>query len=184
MDGWRKRIVETGDTINLEDLRQGLVLGEEIVPEGSGQDDDISAIESMEESLVDGVDESFAEGEDGEEERNVTPSPHPKGPAASARPERELGAGLFPAPNILQPASGNVRREHSPHKSPPRHAIPSPVSEAVDLLPTSDSLSLDFSMSTPSRKKAPPVSSRSPHPRVGSCFPSQALGGKRRANAL
>lgn len=178
MDGWRKRIVETGDTINLEDLRQGLVLGEKIVQEGSGQDNDISAIEGVEESLVDGVDESFAEGEDGEEDRNVTPSPHPKAPATSARPERELGAGLFPAPKILQPASGNVRREPSPHKSPPRHAIPSPASEAVDLLPTSDSLSLDFSMSTPSRKKDPPVSSRSPRPPVGFCFPSLAWGGR------
>lgn len=158
MDGWRKRMVETGDTINLEDLRKGLVLGEEIVKEGSSPGGDISGIGGVEESLVEGSSEGFEGNEEElEEERDDTPSPQPKAPAALARTELELGSGLFPAPNILQSASGNVRRELSPHKSSRRHAIPSPASEAVDLLPTSDGLSLDFSISSPSRQKTHPV---------------------------
>lgn len=38
MDEWRKRIVNTGDTINLDDLRVGLNLGSEIPPLPVGQD--------------------------------------------------------------------------------------------------------------------------------------------------
>lgn len=51
MDGWRKRIVNTGDTINLDDLRVGLNLGSEIPPLPVGQAASILEQESVEDNL-------------------------------------------------------------------------------------------------------------------------------------
>lgn len=51
MDGWRKRIVNTGDTINLDDLRVGLNLGSEIPPFPVGQGASMPKQELIEDDL-------------------------------------------------------------------------------------------------------------------------------------
>lgn len=51
MDGWRKRMVNTGDTINLDDLRVGLNLGSEVPPPPNGQIASILAQEPPEDDL-------------------------------------------------------------------------------------------------------------------------------------
>jgi len=161
MDGWRRRMVETGDTINLDDLRKGLTLGEEAVPSSSKQGgNDISANEAVDDSLVSASNQSFESERDGDEEgaeSEGTPSPQPKHPASAGR---EVGVGIFPAPHVLQPFSGNARRSLSPRKTSPVQTVPSPESE-VDLLDTSDELALEYD-ATPSKKKGKPVSFQSP----------------------
>ena len=157
MDGWRKRMVETGDTINLEDLRRGLTLDEEVAPSSSNQgDDSIDAAEAADGSLVSGGNQSLdSERDADEEEREDTPSPQLKHPVPAAR---EIGVGLFPALNILRPFSGNARRPPSPCKQSPQQDLPVPFpASEVDQLETFDSLSLEYD-STPSKKKVKPVS--------------------------
>ncbi|MCJ1466542.1 hypothetical protein MMC07_005162 [Pseudocyphellaria aurata] len=51
MDGWRKRMVDTGDSINLDDLRVGLNLGSAIPPLPVGQEASILKQELFEDSL-------------------------------------------------------------------------------------------------------------------------------------
>lgn len=51
MDGWRKRMVNTGDTINLDDLRVGLNLGSEIPPLPDGQIASILKQKPLEDTL-------------------------------------------------------------------------------------------------------------------------------------
>lgn len=51
MDGWRKRMVSTGDTINLDDLRVGLNLGSEIPPVSDGPEASMLEQELLEDPL-------------------------------------------------------------------------------------------------------------------------------------
>lgn len=51
MDGWRKRMVNTGDTVNLEELRVGLNLGSEIRPLPFGQETSLLKEEPQEDDL-------------------------------------------------------------------------------------------------------------------------------------
>ena len=51
MDGWRKRMVDTGDTINLDDLRAGLNLGSDVPPLPVGQDASIVGQSPLEDNL-------------------------------------------------------------------------------------------------------------------------------------
>ncbi|MCJ1379172.1 hypothetical protein MMC17_002272 [Xylographa soralifera] len=136
MDGWRKRMMETGDTINLEDLRRGLDLGGEIVPPAGEHQEESSALEGMDDSILSGP----VPPEDADEgELAGLPSPEPR-PPHLASSSNNLGIGLFPAPSILQPASGNRRRSRSPQKISPR-AVASSSSDAVDLLDANNSSS-------------------------------------------
>ncbi|MCJ1436197.1 hypothetical protein MMC27_005575 [Xylographa pallens] len=149
MDGWRQRIMETGDTINLEDLRRGLDLGGEIAPPAENLHDGSSVLEGMDDSIV----SKPIPPEDADEDELVgTPSPEPRLPRPSSS-SNNLGIGLFPAPSILQSASGNRRWSRSPQKISPRATV-SPSSDAVDLLgPNNSSSSHVIAESSPSKAK-------------------------------
>ena len=124
MNEWRKRMVEKGDTLNLEDLSKGLVLGEgkiEIPPPGS-------VVRGKRKSMADESFVSDASGVDGiREEEGDMPTPTATGqarlaaPAKAAEKHREppkLGFGLLPAPQVLKATSGNLLRDTSlPAKS-------------------------------------------------------------------
>jgi hypothetical protein len=147
MNGWRKKIVEEGDTINLEDVRKGLMLTEEIVKNSPYKPsteamDNPSTQDEGESSLVSASNQSIIT--EGEEPASL-PSPSPR----SKYPARRLVHNekpLFPAPHILQPFSSNVQRSFAPLESSPRPA-PSP-SSSID--PLQDSSPAD---STPSKRK-------------------------------
>ncbi|MCJ1401077.1 hypothetical protein MMC11_004289 [Xylographa trunciseda] len=150
MDGWRKRMMETGDTINLEELRRGLDLGGELVPPHGNFQEGSSVLEAVDDSIASGADRSEAADED---ERAGLPSPEEPRPRRLSSASNNLGIGLFPAPAILQPASGNRRRSRSPRKVSPR-AAPSSSSDVVDLPDANNSPSSSgFSGSTPSRSR-------------------------------
>ena len=150
MDGWRKRMMETGDTINLEDLRKGLDLGGPIVPPDGKAREESSVLEGIDDSILsapappDGIDE---------EELTGLPSPEPQPPYLSSS-SHNLGIGLFPAPSILQPASGNRRQSQSPQKASPPRAMTFPSSDTADLLEANHSSSSPGCLgSTPSKSR-------------------------------
>ena len=149
MDGWRKRMMETGDTINLEDLRKGLDLGGGIAPPAEKLQEGSSVLEGMDESIMS---EPIPPEDASEDELTGLPSPGPRLPRPTSS-SNNLGIGLFPAPSILQAASGNRRRSRSPQKASPRGAA-FPSSDAVDLLETNHSSSSPaIADSTPSKTR-------------------------------
>ena len=109
MDGWRKRMTESGDSINLDDLRMGLDLGsgfdvppnqehEEMIAE-DGENDGVDFGSAYEESSYD-----LVEADAGELTGAET--------IAQARSKGFLprgGAPLNPGGNVLSQGSGNVR---------------------------------------------------------------------------
>ena len=149
MDGWRKRMMETGDTINLEDLRKGLDLGGGMAPPAGKLEEGNSVLDGgdLEDSVVSGI--LPPENAD-EDELAGLPSPEPLPPHLSFT-SNNLGICLFPAPSILQPASGNRRRSRSPRKVSPQ-AVGFPSSDVVDLLDADNSSSSPaITGSTPSK---------------------------------
>ena len=134
MDGWRQRMMETGDTINLEDLRRGLDLDGKIALPVENLQEGSSVLEGMDDSIVS---KSFPPEDTDEDELAGTPSPEPRLPRPSSS-SNNLGIGLFPAPSILQSASGNRRRSRSPQKVSPR-AMVSTSRAAVDLVGVNNS---------------------------------------------
>ncbi|MCJ1280982.1 hypothetical protein MMC26_000300 [Xylographa opegraphella] len=149
IDRWRKRMIDMGDTINLEDLRKGLDLGGPIAPP--------SAELQLGSSVLGGLDDSLLSApsppqDASEDELAALPSPDPQPPHLSS-PSNSFGTALFPAPSILQPASGNRRRSRSPRKVSPQ-AVASTSSDAVDFLSAIDSSSSPATTgSTPSKSR-------------------------------
>ena len=108
MNGWRTRMMESGDTINLDDLRRGLNLDSESIPHPSPKADSNPREEGSDESLL--SDQNIAQETQRMEKELDTNIASPVKHSVS------LGIGLFPAPNILGASSGNARRPPMPPK--------------------------------------------------------------------
>jgi len=133
MDGWRKRMVDTGDTINLEDLTKGMNLGSDIpaVPEVQ---------EARSPSQMNEGEELSGSAESEDILQNPEESPEP--PCLDDKEIDVLAAGIPTESNILQDRSGNARRALSSRKESfqriPEEAATKEDSEA-------DASLLDFS---------------------------------------
>ena len=109
---WRKLTIETGDTINVEDLRKGLTLEADVPVESIEGVNDASNLET---SNAD--DQSDPKAIILPTERSTTsPSPPITDIPIPVPRENPLGVGLFPAPSALTSTTGNARR--SPSGSP------------------------------------------------------------------
>ena len=151
MDGWRKRMVETGDTINLEDLRQGLILGEEIMQPDVYHHDERSAHETMEESVATLLSPSCTTDEDGDGSLpglEIKTQKH-----STTKPQRAIR--FSPSLKFLQPASGNPCRSPFPRKVFPLQGNNSSLRNSTNSPDIADGVSLlDFSRSASLEKKA------------------------------
>jgi len=107
MDGWRKRMVDTGDTINLEDLTKGMNLGSDIpaVPE---LQEVISALQMNKDEEPSGLADL--------EDRLRNPKESPEAPSLDDKDFDPSAAGIPTERNILQTKSGNARSTLSPRK--------------------------------------------------------------------
>lgn len=106
MDGWRKRMVDTGDTINLDDLRVGLNLGSEIPPLPVGQEASILKQELFEDSL--NSSKRFDDERDGVDELSIM---DPIDTSVD-----ELDEAIVPKDRVLAVRSANARPALSPRK--------------------------------------------------------------------
>jgi len=156
MDGWRKRMVDTGDTINLEDLTKGMNLGL-----------DIPAAPEMQEARSPS---QINEGEElsgsaGPEEILQNPAESPEPPCLDDQEIDVLAASIPTESNILQDRSGNARRALSSRKESfqriPGEAATKEDSEAdASLLDFSGHMAL-FSPVKSRTRAADPVSTAS-----------------------
>ena len=127
MDSWRKRMMETGETLNLEDVRKGLSLGSDISVEGSKEYGELSVVEDSPEQTQHDHDQSFA-SEMSAASSNSKGTSEAVHEAQNTNKEansesfggHELGVALFPVPKVLRPTAGNVRRPSSPSKISPK----------------------------------------------------------------
>jgi hypothetical protein len=128
MDGWRKRMVNGGDTINLDELRLGLGLGHG-VDVVNNEEVSMLSQEEEDEGASSVFDEEIDEAEDLED---------PPSPEADDIPEQTAGADMFklklqPLQTALRETTGNVK---SPTKSPRKVAfsasIPNTPSQIED----------------------------------------------------
>ena len=163
MDGWRKRIMETGDTINLDDLRKGLTLAVDSPIEVDQQKNNISILqehpaeqenditiipESSDESVLSEYD-VFLHVDDGATERSIS-----RQTSEEISPlKKEPGKPPFAAPPILHPTNRSRRRSLSPRKV--SFKAPSPATSAAEgaFDPADDISLLNFS-NLPSSKSA------------------------------
>ena len=155
MNGWRDRMMETGDTINLDDLRKGLNLGsEEILKPKSEPSEETSINESTDASMVSATGNAFSVTQDDGQlsQAETIPSQHSDLLQESPIP-------LFPPPKILGPATGNARRRSV---SPRKVSFQVTAVENSDPPSTQDSADelslLDFTNITPSKRAAGPHS--------------------------
>ena len=142
MNGWRKRMMESGDTINLEDLRKGLNLDSEPIPTYQASREDSSPAEENSEYSVLSENCMVQVEQQMEEELEANT-------ASPIKPSQNLGIGLFPAPNILGTSSGNTRRPSFPSSKSPRkvsfRANSPKIGALLDGLDESDDIALlDF----------------------------------------
>ena len=132
MNSWRKRIVETGDTINLEDLRRGLNLdSDDVVSNKTAgcQDTDSSKGASDDSSIS----QHSLEYEVSEPEHKLAIS--------SVSPIRGKVDDMFPAPSVLRPTTGNARRSSSTRKVL-YHANSPEIEESLDSLADEDDIAI------------------------------------------
>ena len=155
MDGWRKRIMETGDTINLDDLRRDLTLGTElpaaldeqtnnssILQESADQKEhDVTIVPSSSDESMLSESDIFLHVDDDATEHTLS-----RQMSEEISPlKKEPGKPLLPAPPILFPTSGNRRRSLSPRKVSFKAASPA-ESTMEDPFHLVDEISLlDFS---------------------------------------
>ncbi|KAI9880784.1 MAG: hypothetical protein M1830_000220 [Pleopsidium flavum] len=126
MDGWRKRMVNGGDTINLEELKMGLGLGLGLEGVAAAQDDSISGDEEADFSeQEDAQDEaSDNEGQDSIDDEQIESGASPEHSmrdhnamnGGEQSEETSSGVGLRPDGTILSESSGNARPAESPRK--------------------------------------------------------------------
>ena len=154
MDGWRRRMMETGDTINLDDLRKGLTLDSEEIPKPTPKPaNDVSVIKDSNTSVLSVTRESASK------------TAHADGEVSHLEPDLssplksldDSPTPLFPPPNILRPTAGNARRRSL---SPPKVSFPVPAADGSDqasILDSSDDISLlNFSaVKLPTNEAAP-----------------------------
>ncbi|KAF2868754.1 Afadin and alpha-actinin-binding-domain-containing protein [Massariosphaeria phaeospora] len=114
MESWRKRIVDGGDTINLEELKVGLGFGAGLE---TVNEEEVSVLTEADDEAASSVfDEELAQADDLED---------PPSPEADEVPEKTTGSDIFklklPAnPPALRESSGNIK---SPTKSPRKVAF-------------------------------------------------------------
>ena len=108
MDGWRKRMVDTGDTINLDDLTRGMTLGAEIpaVPESRND----RSPNTIAESYTNRSSGSIDRPKDASESPDVLPPDDKEIEALAA------DASFESESHILQARSPNARPGPSPRK--------------------------------------------------------------------
>ena len=163
MDGWRKRIMETGDTINLDDLRKGLTLAVDspigtneqtsnisILQDPSHEQDenDITIIpEPSDESTFSEYD-VFLHVDDGATEHSISRPSFEKTSPLKKEPGQKT---LFPVPPILHPTSGNRRRSLSPRKVSFKASSPVNSPSEVPYVPGDEIPLLNFSNLPPSK---------------------------------
>ena len=105
MDGWKKRMVDTGDTINLDDLKVGLNLGSEIPMVQEAQEDPL-LIQDKEAADLDGP--AILEDFDDELEGPIVDN------ADGSLPETDLDLNV--TGRVLENIDANARPDRSPRK--------------------------------------------------------------------
>ena len=151
MDGWRKRMVETGDTINLDDLRQGLTLGEESIQSDMNHHGEHSAYKTTVESIA--MLSSPSCQTDKDEDGSDLSLKARSQKHSSNKPQR--GIKTSPSLKFLQPPSGNPCRSPMPRKVSPLQGFHSSPCNSIDSLGAADDVSLlGFSSSSPLKQKA------------------------------
>ena len=121
MYGWKKRMMETGDTVNLEDLRRGLTLDRDTSFKSAPDTTDISIVEeTTDESLVSETDSFVLPEEYQLSSRSGNKTRH----GDTRNSKDEVGTDIFQAPKLLPSTSANKRRSLSPRKVSFRTAIP------------------------------------------------------------
>ena len=139
MDSWRRRMMETGDTINLDDLRKGLTLDSEEIPKPTPKPaNDVSIIKDSDASMLSVTRESASQTAHADEE-----APHLQAdPSSPFKSLDDSPTPLFPPPNILRPTTGNARRRSL---SPRKVSFPIPAADSSDqtsVLDSADDISL------------------------------------------
>lgn len=132
MEGWRKRMVDTGDTINLDDLRLGLDLNSGISAIAQPKEESSNLEESAlcEDSHVSGLEDSV--DEEAEQPSSVDALDDP----SSVNEDPEINVPVGPKKEVLSPRSPNVRPVFSPRKS----SFPSIPEESTQELRNAEAL--------------------------------------------
>lgn len=120
MNSWRQRMMETGDVINLDDLRKGIVLDStpiSIPAPTSTRKGRLSSCQlpSPDDSLVEDRSASISSDQQEEEKEILRKALHMNGQIESpikSNAEEKLGMGLFPASasKVLHPTTSNPQR--------------------------------------------------------------------------
>ncbi|KNG51876.1 nima interactive protein [Stemphylium lycopersici] len=132
MDSWRKRMTN-GDTINLEELRMGLGLGEALdTPDQEG----ISAIEEEgedeDEAASSVFDEEVDDVDDHQREAEHLPSPETDGAPPKKKNGDMFSIKLQPTQPALRETNGNKSPSRSPRKVAFSPSIPSTPAQVED----------------------------------------------------
>ena len=135
MDGWRKRMVDSGDTINLEDLTKGMDLAVEL-----------PTVSEVERSVIDDEQGEEDLSNLSEQKREAAPG-SPKGQLPDRDREMDdLTTAMSPYSNVLKNRSANARPALSPRKvSFPDIPEESETTENI----TKTNVLLDFSSAKP-----------------------------------
>ena len=126
MDGWRKRMVDTGDTVNLDDLTRGLELDAEI-PAPTGVHDE----SCLKEDEVDDA-KSSVDLEESNEDIDSDPRLDPIDESSIIDDDIDL----LPTSKILAPTSANARCPTSPSKRSIQSEPNKPSPTSTSLKPT------------------------------------------------
>lgn len=112
MEGWRKRMVDTGDTINLDDLRLGLDLNSGISATVQPEEESSNLEESAlcDDSHISGLEDSFDAAEEPSSVDVLDDPPF-------INKDLEIAVPVVPKKEVLSPRSPNVRPVFSPRKT-------------------------------------------------------------------
>lgn len=154
MEGWRKRMVDTGDTINLDDLRLGLDLNSGISATVQPEEESSNFEESAmcEDLHISGLDDSL----DGAEQPSSVDA---LDDSSSNNEDRAIAVPVVPRKEILSPRSPNVRPVFSPRKT----SFPSIPEESTQELRNAEvPVSIPYFSPTKQSTKSPKRASPSP----------------------
>jgi len=160
MQGWRKRMLDSGDTVNLEDLRMGLDLGQGM----EGVNEHIRTEEHAQETDED-VSDREIEGEEDLEEPSVSG-------AVDLPANRHLFGDCVP---ILQEVNGNAKPLPPPNLRKVSFQSPIAIENARLSSPvhSTEDLSLDeLALSSPPLPRPTPSPQKQPRLRTAASTPS------------
>ncbi|KAL8713399.1 MAG: hypothetical protein Q9220_002598 [cf. Caloplaca sp. 1 TL-2023] len=112
MDGWRRRMEHTGDTINLDDLRMGIDLGAGL-PEVPSPSQKLQIPETDKESISE---DTIVLEDLSADSIEPSPSMNDKDAEIQSGSSGENIDHESPGPNVLRPQSGNARPSFIPRK--------------------------------------------------------------------